>query len=114
VRHSRKLTATAGTTHWFDSSLVPRAQGLVALLGRMRAREPLSPGVLAVLRGIVTLADGLGLPSCAPGVAGGAQGAALRRVGCALLQGPWYPPPMPACEASAWLAAQAIRPAPMG
>lgn len=162
--------------------LVPRAHGLVALLGRVLAREPLSPGTLAlelpehllvddrhglrrtveqlaqlglpvwlddfgaggaalaelralplagllltpalvaglpddrgalaVVRGIVTLADGLGLPTCAPGVAGGAQVAALRSVGCALLQGRWYQPPMPASEASAWLATQAIRPAP--
>ena len=161
--------------------LVSRAHGLVALLGRVLAREPLSPGTLAlerpesllvddrhglrrtieqlaqlglpvwlddfgaggaaladlralplagllltpalvaglpddrgalaVVRGIVTLADGLGLPACAPGVASGAQEAALRSVGCAMLQGPWYQPPMPVPEANAWLAAQAIRPA---
>lgn len=164
------------------TGLVPRAHGLAALLGRVLAREPLSPGTLtlelpeslladdrnglhrtveqlaqmglpvwlddfgaggaaladlralplagllltpalvaglpddrgtlAVLRGIVTLAEGLGLPTCAPGVAGGDQVAALRSVGCSLLQGPWYQPPMAAPEASAWLAAQAIRPAP--
>ena len=69
-------------------------------------------GALAVLRGTVTLADGLGLPTCAPGVAGGDQVAALRSVGCAMLQGPWYQPPMAAPEAGAWLAIQAVRPPP--
>jgi diguanylate cyclase (GGDEF)-like protein/PAS domain S-box-containing protein len=182
------LSALQITRHWQAlgialplslnlAGLVPRASGLVALLGRVLAREPVSPGTLAlelpesllvddrhglrrtveqlaqlglpvwlddfgaggaaladlralplagllltpalvaglpddrgalaVVRGIVTLADGLGLPTCAPGVAGGAQVAALRSVGCAMLQGPWYQPPMPPPEASAWLASQA-------
>ena len=122
-----------------------RAHGLVALLGRVLAREPLSPGTLALelpesllvddrhgLRrtveqlaqlGLPVWLDDIGaggaaladlralLPACAPGVASGAQEAALRSVGCAMLQGPWYQPPMPVPEANAWLAAQAIRPA---
>jgi EAL domain-containing protein (putative c-di-GMP-specific phosphodiesterase class I) len=162
------------------TGLVPRASGLVSMLGRVLARAPLSAGTLtlelpehllvddrqglrrsveqlaqlglrvwlddfgaggaaladlrtlplagllltpalvaglpddrgaqALVRGIVTLADGLGLPTCAPGVAGAAQVAALHSAGCTMLQGPWYQPPMAAPEAGAWLAAQRIRP----
>ena len=66
----------------------------------------------AVLRGLITLADSLGLPTCAPGAVGGDQLAALRSVGGAMLQGPWYQPPMAAPEAGAWLTMQAVRPPP--
>jgi diguanylate cyclase (GGDEF)-like protein len=65
---------------------------------------PEDAATAAVLRGITVLADGLGLPVCAAGVATGAQAEALRHAGCRLLQGGWYEPPMTAAEASAWLA----------
>ena len=105
--------AGAGGAALADLRALPLA-GLL-LTPALVAGLPDDRGALAVVRGIVTLADGLGLPACAPGVASGAQVAALRSVGCAMLQGPWYQPPMPVPvpvpEANAWLAAQAIRPA---
>jgi EAL domain-containing protein (putative c-di-GMP-specific phosphodiesterase class I) len=69
---------------------------------------PEDRGAAAVLRAITTLASGLGLPACAPGVASSAQAEALRALGCALLQGPWFAPPMPTDDANAWLASRAM------
>lgn len=68
------------------------------------AALPEDAATAAVLRGITVLADGLGLPVCAAGVATGAQAEALQLAGCRLLQGGWYEPPMTAADASAWLA----------
>lgn len=65
---------------------------------------PQDAAAAAVVRGIAALADGLGLPVCATGVATGAQAEALHGAGCRLLQGGWYEPPMSAADASAWLA----------
>ena len=74
----------------------------------LTAALPEDRGAAAVVRAITTLADGLGLPACAPGVASGAQAKALHALGCAQQQGRWFAPPMPADEATTWLASRAL------
>ena len=74
----------------------------------LTAALPEDRGAAAVVRAITTLASGLGLPACASGVASGAQAEALRALGCAQQQGPWFAPPMPADDANAWLASRAV------
>jgi len=74
----------------------------------LTAALPEDRSAVAVVRAITTLANGLGLPACAPGVANGAQAEALQELGCPMLQGPWYAPPMPVDEASAWLVSRAL------
>ncbi|MDO9284892.1 MAG: bifunctional diguanylate cyclase/phosphodiesterase, partial [Aquabacterium sp.] len=113
VRRTFDQLAQLGTPLWLDDfghggaaladlRHLPLAGLLVgpSLVGAL----PQDAATGAVLRGITTLADGLGLPVCATGVATGAQAEGLRQAGCRLLQGGWYEPPMTAAEASAWLA----------
>jgi diguanylate cyclase (GGDEF)-like protein len=113
VRRTFDQLAQLGTPLWLDDfghggaaladlRHLPLAGLLIgpSLVGAL----PQDAATAAVLRGITTLADGLGLPVCATGVATGAQAEALRSAGCHLLQGGWYVPPMTAADASAWLA----------
>lgn len=113
VRRTFEQLAQLGTPLWLDDF----GQGGAALADlrhlplagllvgpSLVAALPQDAATAAVLRGITVLADGLGLPVCAAGVATGAQAEALHHAGCRLLQGGWYEPPMTAAEASAWLA----------
>lgn len=75
------------------------AAGLVGAL-------PGDAGAAAVVRAIITLARGLGLPLCAAGVASAAQQQWLQAEGCDQLQGPWAGAPMTADRMSEWLAAR--------
>jgi diguanylate cyclase (GGDEF)-like protein/PAS domain S-box-containing protein len=57
----------------------------------------------AIIRAVVSLANGLGYALVAEGVETGEQLAYLRSIGCTLVQGYYFAKPMPAADIPAWL-----------
>ena len=70
---------------------------------------PADPDHVAIARAIVAMGQGLRLRLIAEGVETEEQRAFLSGLGCSLMQGYLFGKPLPAAEATAWLAGSAQR-----